>query len=104
MCAVFYRYMFFRFLPRDLTPPYWINRGPVAICTLAGVLLADAFATCFTAGVNQELGSALLDSPAWLVGPALGVIGLGTLLWLVGSFVYLSGAMDSDPSGPDLYF
>lgn len=60
-------------------------------------------ATCFTAGVNQDLGSALLDNPAWLVGPALGVIGLGTLLWLVGSFVYLSGEMDSDPSGPDLY-
>ena len=40
----------------------------------------------------------------WLVGPALGVIGLGTLLWLVGSFVYLNGAMDSDPEGPDLHF
>ncbi len=59
---------------------------------------------CFSAGVNQELGSALLESPGWLVGPTLGMIGLGTLLWLVGSFVYLNGAMDSDPNGPDLHF
>ncbi len=59
---------------------------------------------CFSAAANQELGSALLESPGWLVGPTLGIIGLGTLLWLVGSFVYLSGAMDSDPNGPDLHF
>ncbi len=59
---------------------------------------------CFSAGVNQELGSALLESPGWLVGPTLGIIGLGTLLWLVGSFVYISGGMDSDPNGPDLDF
>ncbi len=59
---------------------------------------------CFTAGLNQELGSALLASPGWLVGPTLGIIGLGTMLWLVGSFIYLSGGMESDPNGPDLYF
>ncbi len=58
----------------------------------------------FSAAANQEPGSALLESPGWLVGPMLGVIGLGTLLWLVGSFVYLSGGMDSDPNGPDLHF
>ncbi len=59
---------------------------------------------CFSAGVNQELASALLTSPGWLVGPTLGIIGLGTMLWLVGSFIYLSGGMDSDADGPDLYF
>ncbi len=59
---------------------------------------------CFSAGVNQELASALLGSPGWLIGPTLGIIGLGTMLWLVGSFIYLSGAMDSDANGPDLYF
>jgi hypothetical protein len=59
---------------------------------------------CFSAGVNQGLASAFLESPGWLVGPTLGIIGLGTLLWLVGSFVYLSGAMDSDGNGPDLNF
>lgn len=39
---IFYRYMFFRFSPSDLMPPYWINMGAVAISTLAGALLAKA--------------------------------------------------------------
>ena len=39
---IFYRYTFFRFLPNDLTPPYWINMGAMAISTLAGVLLVRA--------------------------------------------------------------
>jgi tellurite resistance protein TehA-like permease len=36
---IFYRYMFFQFFPWDLTPPYWINMGAVAISTLAGAIL-----------------------------------------------------------------
>lgn len=36
---IFYRYMFFRFAPRDLAPPYWIDMGAMAISTLAGGLL-----------------------------------------------------------------
>ncbi|HYX62653.1 MAG TPA: tellurite resistance/C4-dicarboxylate transporter family protein [Burkholderiales bacterium] len=36
---IFYRYAFFRFLPGDLSPPYWINMGAMAISTLAGSLL-----------------------------------------------------------------
>ncbi len=36
---IFYRYTFFRFSPADLTPPYWINMGAMAISTLAGSLL-----------------------------------------------------------------
>lgn len=39
---IFYRYMFFRFEPSDLMPPYWINMGAVAISTLAGTILAQA--------------------------------------------------------------
>lgn len=38
---IFYRYTFFRFNPQDLTPPYWINMGAMAISTLAGVLLIN---------------------------------------------------------------
>lgn len=38
---IFYRSLFFRFAPRELTPPYWINMGAVAISTLAGVFLLD---------------------------------------------------------------
>lgn len=59
---------------------------------------------CLSAAMNQELGSTLLDNPGWLAGPTLGIIGLGSLLWLVGSFLYLSGGMNSDPDGPELYF
>jgi tellurite resistance protein TehA-like permease len=36
---ILYRFLFFRFDPAELTPPYWINMGAVAITTLAGSLL-----------------------------------------------------------------
>lgn len=39
MSLIFYRYTFFRFAPGDLSPPYWINMGAMAISTLAGSLL-----------------------------------------------------------------
>jgi tellurite resistance protein TehA-like permease len=38
---IFYRYTFLRFSPGDLTPPYWINMGAMAISTLAGAQLAQ---------------------------------------------------------------
>jgi tellurite resistance protein TehA-like permease len=39
---IFYRYTFFTMSPSDLTPPYWINMGAVAISTLAGAMLIAA--------------------------------------------------------------
>lgn len=39
MSLIFYRYTFFRLQPGDLSPPYWINMGAMAISTLAGSLL-----------------------------------------------------------------
>jgi tellurite resistance protein TehA-like permease len=42
---IFYRYTFFRFLPTDLMPPYWINMGAMAISTLAGALIIKMAAT-----------------------------------------------------------
>ena len=39
MSLIFYRYAFFTFEPGDLSPPYWINMGAMAISTLAGSLL-----------------------------------------------------------------
>jgi tellurite resistance protein TehA-like permease len=39
---IFYRVMFRPLTPADLTPPYWINMGAMAISTLAGVSLAAA--------------------------------------------------------------
>ncbi|HVW45651.1 MAG TPA: tellurite resistance/C4-dicarboxylate transporter family protein [Solirubrobacterales bacterium] len=38
---IFYRYTFFTLEPDDLTPPYWINMGAMAISTLAGSLLVE---------------------------------------------------------------
>jgi tellurite resistance protein TehA-like permease len=48
---IFYRYMFYPFLPEDLSPPYWISMGAVAISTLAGAGL-----------IAQESHSAFLTS------------------------------------------
>lgn len=39
IALIFYRYTFFDFSPGDLSPPYWINMGAMAISTLAGALL-----------------------------------------------------------------
>ena len=39
IALIFYRYTFFDFSPGDLSPPYWINMGAMAISTLAGSLL-----------------------------------------------------------------
>lgn len=41
MSLIFYRYVFFQFSSADLTPPYWINMGAMAISTLAGSLLIN---------------------------------------------------------------
>lgn len=43
VALIFYRYTFFDFSPADLSPPYWINMGAMAISTLAGAhLIANA--------------------------------------------------------------
>ena len=39
MSLIFYRYTFFTLEPGDLSPPYWINMGAMAISTLSGSLL-----------------------------------------------------------------
>jgi tellurite resistance protein TehA-like permease len=41
IALIFYRYTFFAFVPHDLTPPYWINMGAMAISTLSGALLIE---------------------------------------------------------------
>jgi len=42
IALIFYRIMFRPLAPADLTPPYWINMGAMAISTLGGVTLAAA--------------------------------------------------------------
>ncbi len=39
IALIFYRFIFFRLTPGELTQPYWINMGAVAITTLAGATL-----------------------------------------------------------------
>jgi tellurite resistance protein TehA-like permease len=39
---ILYRLMFFRLLPEEFTPDYWIGMGALAITTLAGTLLIKA--------------------------------------------------------------
>lgn len=58
---------------------------------------------CFSADLNPGFNLVLHNYNSWLL-TSLGVIGSGTLLWLRGSFLYLLGAMESDPDDPDLYF
>ena len=41
MTLIFFRYTFVHMAPEDLTPPYWINMGAVAISTLAGATLIE---------------------------------------------------------------
>jgi len=41
MTLIFFRYTFEQMSPEDLTPPYWINMGAVAISTLAGATLLE---------------------------------------------------------------
>jgi tellurite resistance protein TehA-like permease len=38
---IFYRYTFFTFSPGDLSPPYWINMGAMAISVLVGARLVE---------------------------------------------------------------
>ncbi len=41
MALIFFRYTFVEMSPQDLSPPYWINMGAVAISTLAGTMLIE---------------------------------------------------------------
>lgn len=70
------------------------------VVTVLGILAYCL--TCFTVG--QGGGARPFGDPIWLVGTCLGTIGLGTLLWLIGSVQFFSGALDSDPTTPDLHF
>jgi tellurite resistance protein TehA-like permease len=42
IALIMYRFFFTRLRPGDLTPPYWINMGAMAITTVAGVRLLDS--------------------------------------------------------------
>lgn len=55
---IFFRLMFIRIDPEDMTPPYWINMGAVAITTLAGSTLI----------LNAPTGSLIVEITIFLKG------------------------------------
>jgi len=69
MTLIFFRYTFLPMSPADLTPPYWINMGAVAISTLAGATL---------------LGEAALSPIVAELAPF--VEGLTLFFWAIGSW------------------
>jgi len=79
MTLIFYRYTFERMSPADLTPPYWINMGAVAISTLAGaILLQQAALSPVVAGLSSFIKGMTLFY--WAIGtwwiPMLLVLGV----------------------------
>lgn len=69
------------------------------IVTILGVVLYCA--VTFAGGVDAGMGDILFHNAVPFARATLGVLGLGTLLWLVGSFTYLRGAMDADEEPGD---
>jgi tellurite resistance protein TehA-like permease len=84
MALIFYRYTFFPFAPADLTPPYWINMGAMAISTLAGALLIrDAAQAPFLASLEPFLKGFTVfywASGSWWI-PLLVVLAFWRYVW-----------------------
>lgn len=51
---------------------------------------------CFSGGLSADMGDLLLENAVPFARGTLACLGLGTLIWIVGSFSYLRGAMESD--------
>ena len=64
------------------------------IITIVGVVLYCA--VCFAGGMDADMADVLFRNTVPFARATLGVLGLGTLVWLIGSFTYLRGAMDAD--------
>src|SRR5579875_2785644 len=79
MTLIFFRYTFLPMAPEDLTPPYWINMGAVAISTLGGAVLLEqaALSPTVTAIIPFVKGLTLFF---WAIGswwiPMLVVLGV----------------------------
>lgn len=76
---IFYRYTFFKFSPSDLSPPYWINMGAMAISTLAGSLLI----------INTPHAPFLLSTLGFLKGFSVFYWATGT--WWIPMLIILAG-------------
>lgn len=70
----------------------WIFAG--FVITIVGVVLYCA--ACFAGGMDADMGDVLFRNAVPFASGTLAVLGLGTLVWLVGSFTYLKGAMEAE--------
>lgn len=64
------------------------------VVTIACVVVYCA--VTFAGGMSADMGDILFRNAAPAARATLAVLGLGTLVWLVGSFTYLRGALDAD--------
>lgn len=64
------------------------------VITIVGVVLYCL--ACFAGGVDAGMGDILFRNAVPFARGTLGILGIGTLVWLIGSFTYLRGAMDAD--------
>ncbi|MDE2184613.1 MAG: tellurite resistance/C4-dicarboxylate transporter family protein [Alphaproteobacteria bacterium] len=91
---IFYRYTFFAFSPGDLSPPYWINMGAMAISVLVGATLVE----------NTEAAPFLLSLLPFLKGFTVFYWATGTwwipMLLLLGVWrhIYRHFPLRYDPS------
>lgn len=80
---IFYRYMFRRLQPADLTSPYWINMGALAISTLAGTTVWSA----------AELSPVVTDLVPFIKGVTIAYWAIGSwwvpMLLVLGFWRYL---------------
>ena len=84
-----------------------LRRGKQLVISGCLVAIMGIVAYCainLMAVANQEPAAAQFQGSAWFGRASLGVVGSGAILWLLGALLYLSGGLDSDPNGPDLYF
>jgi hypothetical protein len=85
-----------------------VRQGKRLVITGFFVALIGAFLYCgalYRVDANQQLSSTVLQANTeWSVIASLGIVGVGVLLWIVGAIVHFIGGVNSDPSGPDLYF
>jgi hypothetical protein len=64
------------------------------VITIIGVVLYCA--ASFGGDLGADMGDVLFRNAVPFARATLAVLGLGTLVWLAGSFIYLEGTMDAE--------
>lgn len=64
------------------------------VITITGVV--GYCVASFAGGMDADMGDILFRNSVPFARATLAVLGVGTLVWLAGSFTYLKGAMDAD--------